>query len=270
LNDRVHGYDLARAVAIVGMVFVNFPLVMNATLGSPALIHASQWLPGRAVALFVVLAGVGVTLFANSKGRTAVIWPLLRRALVFLIVGFAFLPIWPGDILHFYGLYFLIGVALLGWSASQLWFVITVLVVGFVAMILSLDYAEGWDFETLTYVDAWTLTGTVRRLFFNGFHPVFPCAVATVCVWLADQPALRHFLNPIIQLGRMSLTAYLLHVLIGIVTLDLLGFLNAAQTIESALFASALFCIAALVFANLWLRWFRQGPFEWVLRRLTG
>src|SRR3712207_1551848 len=65
---RVVGYDVARALAIFGMVVVHFTLVMSghtysAAAARPRWVGAVlHFLDGRAAAAFVVLAGIGVTL----------------------------------------------------------------------------------------------------------------------------------------------------------------------------------------------------------------
>src|SRR5690349_14458832 len=57
VRPRIVGYDLARALAILGMFLVHFPLVMARDLTRPA---SLAWVPraldGRAAATFVVLA----------------------------------------------------------------------------------------------------------------------------------------------------------------------------------------------------------------------
>ena len=67
---------------------------------------------GKAAATFVVLAGVGIALMTNSaikennqlKLKTAKI-RIIKRALFLFIIGVSYIPIWPADILHFYGIY---------------------------------------------------------------------------------------------------------------------------------------------------------------------
>lgn len=112
MTQRVDGYDVARAMAIFGMVFVNFKLVLGSATGSPILYNAVTLLEGRASALFVVLAGVGISLLTRSSDdivffsqkRVA----LFKRGALLVFLGLLFTPIWPADILHFYGFYFLL------------------------------------------------------------------------------------------------------------------------------------------------------------------
>ena len=71
MTNRIIGYDLARALAVFGMVVVNFKTVMSAEQGGPAWLGGLVGLlDGRAAATFVVLAGVGIALISR-KARTS-------------------------------------------------------------------------------------------------------------------------------------------------------------------------------------------------------
>jgi uncharacterized membrane protein len=103
--ERVFGFDLARALAIFGMVVVHFSLVMADGRTGPGWLSAALgFLDGRAAATFVILAGIGVTLMSQRavKGAdplaiTKVRAALIRRGLFLLALGFINLRIWPGE-----------------------------------------------------------------------------------------------------------------------------------------------------------------------------
>jgi uncharacterized membrane protein YeiB len=198
-KQRIIGFDVARALAVFGMVVVNFVVVMGAEANGP------QWLQrmvgvleGRAAATFVVLAGVGLSLLSqkarllnDAAGVGQHRATLAKRALFLLIVGLLFVPIWPPDILHFYGIYIAIGVCFLASSDRTLWKLALGSGFGFVFLLFLFDYDAGWDWETLEYLDFWTVQGMVRHLFFNGFHPVIPwVAFLFVGMWLGRQDLL--------------------------------------------------------------------------------
>jgi len=201
VNDqrRVIGFDIARALAVFGMVVVNFKIVMGADSAGPDwLVWAVGLLDGRAAATFVVLAGVGISLMSFSSrlasDRAAVArdrGTLLRRAAFLFVVGLAYTPIWPADILHFYGVYIVAAVLLLTASVRRLLVGATAVVLLFMALLFPLNYEAGWDWDTLSYQGFWTPLGMIRHLFFNGFHPVVP--------WLA-------FMLVGMALGRLDLT----------------------------------------------------------------
>lgn len=182
MTDRIVGYDLARSLAIFGMVLVNYKIAMGAQQNGPAwLVDLAGLIDGRAAALFVVLAGVGISLLSQA-GRVrndlarigADRRTLLRRALFLFVVGSLYTAIYSADILHFYGLYIAVAALALKTSVRRLWVSSVGLVLLFVALCLVLDYEQGWNWKTLEYKGLWSPSGAFRHLFFNGFHPVVP------------------------------------------------------------------------------------------------
>jgi len=173
-GNRLQGLDLARFLAFVGMVIVNFQIVMGAEGGTGILATLTQALEGRAAASFVVLAGIGLGLSAQRAGFNQTLGLTVRRAAFLLVVGLINMLIFPADILHYYAFYFLFGALLLSLGLPALTGVIVALNVAAVVMILTLNYDAGWNWETYDYTGFWTPTGFVRNLFFNGWHPVVP------------------------------------------------------------------------------------------------
>jgi uncharacterized membrane protein YeiB len=195
-TTRIIGYDVARALAVIGMVIVNFKVAMGAEQAGPDwLVLLTNLLNGRAAAIFVILAGVGISLLSRRGRETndtqrirqnRVL--LFRRAFFLFVVGLLYTPLWPADILHFYGVYIAIAALLLTVSNRKLWSSAIGVTFLFVLLAVFLDYEKGWDFTTLTYLDFWTLEGMVRHLFFNGFHPVLPwVAFMFIGMWLGRQ-----------------------------------------------------------------------------------
>jgi uncharacterized membrane protein YeiB len=193
---RVEGIDLARSLAFLGMVFVNF----RTTIASASEAGSQGWLTwldarldGRAAATFVTLAGVGVSLM-SSRARTTgdpkelgrVQGVLVRRAAFLFTVGLLYWSIWPADILHVYGVFLAVGALLL--TAPDRWLLrfAAALVVGFAILLLfGPDYSEGWDWVKLSYRGFWAPRGFVLNLLYNGFHPVIPwLAFFLLGIWL--------------------------------------------------------------------------------------
>ena len=173
-NTRLEGLDLARFIAFVGMVIVNFKIVMGGTTGSEFLLVATGALEGRAAATFVVLAGIGLGLAAQTGEREKTHNTTVRRAIFLLNVGLLNSLIFPADILHYYAFYFFFAALLIPLSSRALLGVIILLNITFVVMLFTLDYEAGWDWKTFTYNGFWSPEGFIRNLFFNGWHPVFP------------------------------------------------------------------------------------------------
>ena len=172
-TDRLAGLDLARYLAFVGMVIVNFKVAMGAEDGTGLLAQLTALLEGKAAATFVVLAGIGLGL-AGQGALDRTLSVTLRRALFLMGLGLVNMLIFDADILHFYAVYFLFGVALLPCTNRTLWGALIGVNLLFVALVLGLNYDAGWDWTDYTYADLWTPLGFLRHLFFNGWHPVIP------------------------------------------------------------------------------------------------
>jgi len=201
---RLTGLDLARALAIFGMVAVNIPLAF-ATQDTGAAGLLANSVAGRAAALFVILAGVGNSLMT----RRARIDPerarrdrrvILRRALFLGVWGLGWFPAWPADILHYYAVWMAAAAFLFTWPTRRLVGLAGAVTLLFPVMLVAgVDYEVGWDWSTLTYSGFWTPDGFVRHLFYNGLHPVFPWfAFFLVGMWLGRldlaSPGVRRWL----------------------------------------------------------------------------
>ncbi|MEM6456292.1 MAG: DUF418 domain-containing protein [Acidobacteriota bacterium] len=343
---RLHGLDLARLAAFVGMVIVNFTIVMGAENDDGLLRWLMEPLQGKAAATFVVLAGVGLGLAAarGEHARTVVV--TLRRAAFLFALGMLNSLIFPADILHYYAFYFVAGVLVLRASTAWLVGLIGFLPLLFVGLLMLFDYDAGWRWADYTYLDFWTPRGFVRNLVFNGWHPLIPWlafllfglvlarlplaeravqrrlilvggvtlvvvepmaalltrAAATVdaelalitttapippmplyviaglaaaalaigtCLRLAEPLARAGVLGWLTPAGRQALTLYVAHIVVGMGTLEALGWLG-GRTRADVLVASLVFCGLAVVGARLWSRRFARGPLETVMRRWAG
>ena len=356
-TPRILGYDFARALAIFGMVIVNFKIVMCTSNSSGWLISAIGILEGRAAAIFVILAGVGISLMTaktragiSSRSMSQHRTSLLKRAFLLVVLGLCYSPIWPADILHFYGFYIALGVVFLTADDRILVLNSVLLNMGFIILLLLFDYESGWDWETMTYTNFWTMSGMVRHIFYNGFHPVFPWAsfllmgmwmgrqdmasilfrrkmvIGSFISWgiieLASSQALIYFMQYphgislddiqslfgtgpmppmpqyiisagssaviiiclsisiaskypsakwvglLCQTGRISLTLYVAHVVMGMGFLELIGRIE-NQTIEFALFSAMFFNVLCIAFAHFWSLKFKTGPIEELFRKLA-
>ncbi len=196
---RISGYDFARAIAIFGMVVVHFILVLarNQDLDTAGSYFLLELLDGRAAALFVVLAGIGVTLRGNSAIASSdrnklrkVQVTLVRRGVFLLAAGFLNLAIWPGDILRVYGVSLLLAPWLLTASKRQLLCIAATFVGVFIVLMGLFDYERHWDWNTMSYHDLWTADGLLRNLFYNGFRSVFPwTGILIFGMWLGRTDA---------------------------------------------------------------------------------
>ncbi len=171
--SRLLGLDLARGIAIFGMVLVHFLL---ATQSGTAEFHSLTLLDGRPTALFMLLAGAGITLLARHREAAALKRTTIKRGLFLLAAGFLNLILWPGDILRIYGVVFLFTAPLTRLSARVLLALAAGFMLAFMVWLLAFDYGENWDWATLTYNGLWTPAGLIRNLLVDGFRSVFPWA----------------------------------------------------------------------------------------------
>ncbi|MBT9182575.1 DUF418 domain-containing protein YeiB [Pectobacterium punjabense] len=84
---------------------------------------------------------------------------------------------------------------------------------------------------------------------------------ATLCQW-----RITYWITDI---GRMALTNYLLQTLICVALFNQLGLFMAFSRLQLLALVPAIWAVN-LVFSHYWLRYFRQGPLEWLWRKLTN
>ena len=182
-SGRIEGIDVARAIAMAGMVIVHFVVPWQAP--GTALADAADAFHGRAMPLFMLLGGVGVTLLTRrsvSPDRDLVIRAVLLLALGLVLNEFI-------DeiaiVLQSYGLFFLLAVGLrrlgdqilLGCAAA-------------IAAIGAWTYqVVGMPREFTSFANLFTnpLDGWAgaEALVFDGYYPAFPVAAFFVLgLWL--------------------------------------------------------------------------------------
>ncbi|MCR8964921.1 heparan-alpha-glucosaminide N-acetyltransferase domain-containing protein [Brevibacillus halotolerans] len=198
-STRILGFDFARAWAILGMIIVNYSTVMNAgTNGPDWLVALASLLQGRASTIFVIVAGIGISLMTKKarnsnnpafiRQNRSIIW---KRALFLFLSGILlYLCSWTGDILHYYGVYMFAGSFLIAASSRSLLLSVVGILVTSQLLQLVFHYGIGWDplQPIIHYVDFWTLEGFFRNLLFNGYHPVFPwVGFFLLGMWLGRQ-----------------------------------------------------------------------------------
>ncbi len=185
---RFSGPDVVRAVALIGVVVMNYHgylIIRGATPGSGwADDLFDPWsgpLSTRFAATFVLVAGVGVTLLtrrsvAHPDLITEMRWRLVRRGAALYVGGLFLDTIWAGTIIPFYGAMFVIA-ALLFTLRSRWVLLVGALAIGAGALLSAWRF---WQNEAGSST-AWLFVppeGTpqsyVFNVFVNGTHPLFP------------------------------------------------------------------------------------------------
>lgn len=196
---RLPGLDVTRALALVGVVILNYHGFLNRgddginrSLGERIFDPAQGPLSTRFAATFVMVAGMGVTLMTNRSrisGNAASIrddrWRLARRGLLLYSGGLLLEWIWPGTILFYYGALFM--VAPLLFTLRLRW----IAVVGAISAVagasiswFSFEHARtGHD---VTWLDPKVTSprNLLLRTFTGYTHPLFPW-LCFFCVGIA-------------------------------------------------------------------------------------
>jgi len=178
-SGRILGFDIARALAIFGMITVNFRAKLTDAEEPEWLHRLVEQVDGRAAALFVFLAGIGVALLtrrSRESGDPAAIlsdrWLLWRRALFLFVVGLAFRTVWNFDILHFYGVY-LFAVAFLLTVPSR-WITAAGVALTFVFPLLFYVVPAQLGISFWGTNDGLYPGDLATDIFFQGYHPFAP------------------------------------------------------------------------------------------------
>jgi uncharacterized protein len=180
MKQRIIGFDLARAYAIFGMFIVNFNIVFGNAKDDSFLGKFLTLFSGNSSTVFVMLAGMGVALMSNrmneygSEERNHLRFTLVKRAVFLFVFGLLFSLWWPADILHLYGCYILIASAILFLDKKYLLIIAIITITLFHLILMLIPYERGWNLDTITYLDLWTLNGFLRNTFYNGWNPIFP------------------------------------------------------------------------------------------------
>ena len=187
-HRRIKGYDMARGLAILIMMVINFNCMLSGENSFPVwLSKAVDFMDRRAAVLLVMLAGTGLTLITKQKSMPQSVSPetrfiLLKRALFLFLVGYCLTLIWPADILHFYAVFIYLGIFLA--KASNRSLIVLAFIFWFTCFIQIIDLFELIQQISIEYV----LAGQIMDICFTGYYPVFPwMAFFITGMWLARQ-----------------------------------------------------------------------------------
>jgi uncharacterized protein len=172
-NKRIIGFDLARAYAIFGMYIVNFNFCFGSIWQSDdPLSRFLSAFTGNSTSIFIILAGMGVSLMANKNSETAdkkakLKSIVLKRSWFLLALGLLLYPWWQGDILHFYGGYMHIAAFILFVPKRHYLVIAVAVIVVYHALLFIIPVETSWDLTNYSYTDFWTPIGFLRNTLYN-------------------------------------------------------------------------------------------------------
>ena len=189
MTERLPGLDVTRAVAMFGVVALNYHGYLNPrqwtqpfdqTFWEALFNPLTGILTTRFAATFVLVAGVGVALFLRSAGSDPTALAarrlvLFRRGAFLFLLGLLLEWIWPGTIIFYYGVYFMLAALFATWST-------TVMVASMGVITILAATISGWRFERgrLGHDTSWlspeldSPRNLVIRVFVDYTHPVLP------------------------------------------------------------------------------------------------
>ena len=180
MKQRIIGFDLARAYAIFGMYIVNFNFSFGSVMSpNDSIGHFLNIFTGNSTAIFIICAGMGLSLMCNKKTLTVkekadLKSKVVKRSWFLFVLGLLLFSWWSGDILHFYGGYMHIAALLLFVPRRYYLLMAISAIIIFHLLMLFIPVETGWDFTTYRYTDFWTPLGFFRNTFFNGWNSIFP------------------------------------------------------------------------------------------------
>ncbi len=196
-NDRANSarnptIDVARAVAMIGVVVFNYHAILNGTTAWDPL-YPSKWerlfnpgtgvLTTRFAAVFVLVAGIGVSLLTrasrtsnDTKHLQQDRLRLLRRGVLLYSFGFVLQWIWPGTILFYYGAFFVLAAFVFSSSTYR------ILGIGCASAIAAAAIAwwrmeQSFDGNLTAWLDPASVDSPrnlMIRTFVSYTHPLFP------------------------------------------------------------------------------------------------
>jgi uncharacterized protein len=202
---RMPEFDVVRAMTLFGVFMMNYVVQWNVEeirnvrgwdrIKGPELLRKAidPWngpMSTRFAATLTMLVGVGIVLLSArsvASGDAARIsedrWRLRRRGVLFVLIGIFFDVVWPGEILHFAGLFLICGAWFIRWRALHL------ALAGFAVMLITalqrsmvflvvgsdepLSWWGGYSPETQTR-SLGTPRGFLSNVLSWGGHPLLP------------------------------------------------------------------------------------------------
>jgi len=161
------------------MFIVNFNTVFGSHTNHNGLSGFLNLFNGSSSTLFVMLAGMGVSLMTHKSNytleeRKSIRNRIVKRSWFLFVLGIAFYLWWPADILHFYGGYMHMAAFLIFVPKKYFLFSASAAILIFHVLLAIIPFGTGWNFETFMYSDFWTLSGFIRNTFYNGWNSIFP------------------------------------------------------------------------------------------------
>lgn len=106
----------------------------------------------------------------------------------------------------------------------------------------------------------------------------FALMVISFCMFIGEKYPLHKLLNYLALTGKMTLTHYVMHLSVGVILLSQISGLTytgywrreSAMSAISVFSFAFIFFIFCVIFSVLWSKYFKNGPIESILRKISG
>ena len=185
-TSRLIGLDVTRAVALIGVVVMNYHGNLNDQYIGTDFWHRvfnvySGVLSTGFAATFVFVAGIGTALlsrkaYENHQDVNKLRLRLIRRGALLLFGGYFLDHAWPGTILFYYGAYFILSAMFIMWKSRSI--LLVAIATAITATVVSSWEAnqahQGYSTQWLHPRNIHSIKDLFLRIFIDYTHPVFP------------------------------------------------------------------------------------------------
>lgn len=126
------------------------------------------------------------------------------------------------------------------------------------AVVMWLEYLNGWSVFWMGTV-GYPLADILQPVQTTGF----------IALFYGLRPQLKPVAACLQRVGRTALSSYLLQSVCGVILFEYLGYFNRFDRLTLLAFVPLMWLINIL-FSTLWLRYFSQGPVEWLWRQAAN
>ncbi|WP_416761494.1 DUF418 domain-containing protein YeiB [Morganella morganii] len=126
------------------------------------------------------------------------------------------------------------------------------------AVVMWLEYLNGWSVFWM---------GTIGYPLADILQPVQTTGL--IALFYGLQPQLKPVADCLQRVGRTALSSYLLQSVCGVILFEYLGYFCQFDRLTLLAFVPLMWLINIL-FSTLWLRYFSQGPVEWLWRQAAN
>jgi uncharacterized protein len=106
----------------------------------------------------------------------------------------------------------------------------------------------------------------------------FAFMVIAICMYLGDKFSNTKWVNWLVRTGQMTLSHYVIHLTLGMIILSKLtnkaysGYLTEGNTASAGFILAYAFGFFAfsVLFSFVWRKWFKHGPLETIMRRISN